>query len=84
MINEELLRRVLRQEIERLLPELRAAPAYLTLRECAQRYRLGYGTIQEKVRSGALLTVTREMGRNGRPQRLIVALDAEAKLGPGL
>ncbi len=79
----EQIRQVIREEFERIVPELRHGQAYLTLRETAQRYRLGYSTVKDKVENGELLIVRRALGRNGRCQILVVAMDAEQKLGPG-
>ncbi len=79
---EKAFRRLIREEFERIVPELRHGQAYLTVRETATRYRLGYDTVKEKIERGELLTVKRPYGR--KRQLLVVAADAESKLGPGV
>ncbi len=78
------VRQVLREELERVMPELRKGPAFLSLRETAAKYRIGYGTLQRMVRDGKLELVTRGTARNGRPLRLVPAHVAESILGSGV
>lgn len=80
----EVIRRIIREEFERIVPQLRSTPSYLTVRQCATRYRLGYSTVRDKVANGELAVVQRPWGASGMTLTLIVASDAEAKLGPGL
>ncbi len=82
VLTEADVRRVLREELEALLPHLKAGPALLTIRECATRYRRGYDTVARMARRGELMAVERPVA--GKPPHLmIVAADAERKLGGG-
>jgi len=80
---EDAVRKIVRQEYERIIPELREGQAYFTMREAATRYRIGYDTIRHMVATEKVRVVRRERGRGGRTQVLIVASDIEEKLGPG-
>ncbi len=78
-----ILRSIIREEFERLVPQLRGAPSYLTVRQCATRFRIGYDKIRAMVRDGKLAVVQRPWGDSGKTLTLIIASDAESKLGPG-
>lgn len=81
---EAALRRVVREEFSKLLPELRGVPAYFTVRECARRFRIGYHTVRADVGSGRLATVKRGSGVGRKGTILIVSASAESLYGPGL
>jgi hypothetical protein len=75
------LRQAVRAELEAALPHLRAGPSLLTIHETAKKYRRGYDTIARMLSHGELMFVEKT-ARGGRgPQRMIVAADAERKLG---
>ena len=81
---EELLRRIVREEFERLVPAMKAEPVYLTTRQCATRFRKGYDRVREMVKKGELETVRRPWGNGPKMLTLIVATSAEKLLGPGV
>lgn len=74
------LREAVRAELEAVLPHLRAGPALLTIHETAKKYRRGYDTVARMLSRGELMFVEKP-ARGGGTQRLIVAADAERKLG---
>ncbi len=83
-LTESQIRKLFREEIQRAIPTLNSRPALLTIRECAKKYRLGYDKVRVQAENGQLKTLRREEGKNGLPQLLIDAADAEAKLGGGM
>ncbi len=81
MIDEDLLRRVVREELDRIvaprLVEAQRPPAFLTIAEAALRYRRSYYFIRELVEDGKLEAAKRDNGRGGRPQYLVKTEDGD-------
>jgi hypothetical protein len=76
VINEQMLRSIVVEEIKRLIPQLDTAPL-LTLPQAMKRYRCDRVRIMDLIRSGEVTAVYRQKGKNGRPQYLVVSESAE-------
>jgi hypothetical protein len=83
MIDEDKLRSILSEVIERYIPQLRQDKVRLTVPECCRRYRRSHRFVTDLIRRGELEASFLESGRNGRPQYLIKTDSAERhpKLG---
>lgn len=79
---DDWIRQIIREEFERIVPQLRSAPVFLTMRQCATRFRVGMDRVRVMIASGELACTKRAWGKSGRFITLINAVDAESKLGP--
>lgn len=77
------LRRILREEVERLFPLIQAADRLMTIRQVSRHYHISYEKVRQAVLGGSLASVARPWGNRGLKARLIKAKDAEAMYGNG-
>lgn len=77
MIDEQLLRTILREEIERYIPHLARVKTKLTVPEAMRRFGRRYDFILGLIQAGEVEATYIPKGRNGRPQYLIVTESAE-------
>lgn len=77
MLDELTLRRILREEVERLIPRMEPPKPLLSIPDCIKRYGHCHAFFRELIRRGEIEFTHVANGKGGRPQYFVKLESAE-------